>query len=49
VAVQMANCADFVCDGYAQVGQLKRLAVPFGIGFAGAFIWFRRRQRRLVA
>jgi hypothetical protein len=49
MAALMANCADVVCDGYAQVGDLKPLAVPFGIGFAAAFIWFRRRQRRLVA
>ena len=45
VAAQMASCADYVCDGYAQVGGVWELLIAFALGFAAAFVWFLRRQR----
>ena len=54
-ASQMADCestaaagAGGICFGYAQFGG-NELPAAFVIGFAATFIWFRRRQRRLVA
>lgn len=48
IAQQMTNCADYVCDAYAQVGGLKLLGVSFMVGFATAFFWFQRRHRRVA-
>jgi hypothetical protein len=53
VATQIANCVDMTpgagaCSGSAQVGGAE-VPIAFALGFSAAIIWFRRRQRRLVA
>jgi hypothetical protein len=48
VAIQMANCLDNVCDGWAQVGGVE-VPVAFALGFAAAFAWFLRRRRRAIS
>jgi hypothetical protein len=45
VASQMANCADYVCSGYAQLGGVTELSVAFALGFAAVFAWHLRRGR----
>jgi hypothetical protein len=37
------------CDGAVQFGDVRYLGIAFLVGFAVAFISFRRRQRRRVA
>ncbi len=48
VSVQMASCADYVCDGYAQVGDVRWLVVAFVLGFVAVFTWFVQRRRRVA-
>jgi hypothetical protein len=53
VASQTANCFDVtagggVCSGAAQFGGVE-VPIAFALGFAATIIWFRRRQKRLVA
>jgi hypothetical protein len=46
VASQMGNCADSVCDGYAQAGGAVELSVAFALGFAAVFVWYLRRTQK---
>jgi hypothetical protein len=54
MSAQMANCeaalngGGGICSGYAQTGAYE-LPIAFAIGFIGPFVWFRRRQQRLVS
>jgi hypothetical protein len=55
-AASMMKCRDgastsmvAVCDGAVQFGDVRYLGIAFVVGFAVAFILFRRRQDRRVA
>ena len=54
IAAQMADCESHaaagggICFGYLQFREWM-VPVAFVIGFTGAFLWFLRRQDRLVA
>lgn len=48
-SVQCVGAIASVCDGAVQFGDVRDLGIMFVVAFAGAFIWFGRRQRRRVA
>ena len=48
-STQCASAVAAVCDGAVQFGDVRYLGIAFLVGFAVAFISFRRRQQRRVA
>jgi hypothetical protein len=44
----LTTCVEFQCYGDVQIAD-RNLGIAFAVGFAAAFAWFLRRQRRLLA